>query len=284
MKQLLFFLLLLLGACEPALESSQFGDYDQMARRENENKPVHRVNELPPVAVVQPSNGWWTGSNNLGYEVKFAPDSTNRQTVLKLDEFGVPEIWTVSLAMRDEFSTFNSLRIRAIIEFGAGGTTQTVTMDWAQGAQISLPMNALNVIAQVVGVSTFATEGPGLHLGVQISKGRRGGSIPPRLTVAFDDTVSTGVAPSQVDYVIPAFAQEIIVLPANEAAFAGFANVRVEEWSGLPAGFGSVVAVLRGSDFLNGLALPVIGGSRSFRVINTAAPLVVYSAFANLDG
>src|SRR5690348_14003177 len=113
------FLLFILGACEPALDSQEFGD-DGMARRKLENTPVMAPHQLTPVAPVIPSNGSWTGNNQLGIELPFAPDSNNRQTILKLDEWGPPDVWTISLFTRDDLQVFQALGIKATIEFGAG--------------------------------------------------------------------------------------------------------------------------------------------------------------------
>lgn len=282
MKHFLFFLLLLLGACEPALESDRFGDEDPMART-LENKPVNKhVSELPAVVPVTPSNGSWSGNNQLGTETKFAPDSNNRQTVLKLDEWGPPEIWTVSLYIRDDLQTFNGLDIAAIVEFGAGGSTQTIELDWSNGTQISLPMNAVNVIAVVRSVTAFNSEGPGLHLGVQLSRGRRGGSIPPRFTIA--SAVVMPIAGIQT-FQIPNFAKNVVLIADDLGSTSKLYNVGVDVAAntGLPSG-GTDVAVLDGTQLLSGNKLPVIGGARSVIVTNGSGASFTYSIYAELDG
>src|SRR6266700_163117 len=122
---------------------------DDMSRRNLENAPVvHGPAGVPAVATVIPSNGSWTGNNQLGALVDFAPDSNARQTILKLDEWGPPEEWTISLFLRDQQQEFSALGIQAEINFGVGGGTQTVFVDWANGVEITKTMNAVNVIAQ----------------------------------------------------------------------------------------------------------------------------------------
>ena len=91
-----------------------------MARRTLENSiAAPQRSGVPPVAPVIPSSGWWTGNNQLGNEVAFAPDANNRQTILKLEEWGPPEVWTVSLFLTHEIAAFNAFDVTAELDFGA---------------------------------------------------------------------------------------------------------------------------------------------------------------------
>jgi hypothetical protein len=177
-----------------------------MARRTLENSiAAPQRSGVPPVAPVIPSSGWWTGNNQLGNEVAFAPDTNNRQTILKLEEWGPPEVWTVSLFLTHEIEAFNAFDVTAELDFGAGGATQIVQMDWVNGAQISVPMNAIDVIATFKNVD-ITTIGSGIRLGVQVGRGRRAGCAVPTLTML--DNVflaANNVFPELVE--IPAFAK-----------------------------------------------------------------------------
>lgn len=278
MKHFLSFLLLLLGACEPALESNQFGD-DGMARRTNENKPVREVPELQPVVAVQPSNGWWTGSGNVGTEVAFAPDANNRQTILSLPEFGPPVEWTVSLYLTpgNQAIRFAFFDVVARIEFGAGGSTQIVEIDWLNGAQITVPANAINVIAEFRNVSG---DTQGVRLGVQVARGRRGGNHPPRLTL-FSDTLVHG---TRVVFNVPAFATRIVAVPAGDTTDnTNFytADFLLRTISGNTAGAFDVSSV-NGTQILQaGGGIPVVGAARIVSADNNALvndlPCTIYA-------
>lgn len=137
------------------------------------------------VEVMPPASGYnypWSGSNNLGNVVDFDPHLNNRQTILKMDEWGPPEVWTVSLAIthdewaaavRDETAL---LDITANISFGVGGSTQEVKLSWLNGTMISLPMNAISVTAEYPDLESFlggdtALLPPNIRLSVQIARG-----------------------------------------------------------------------------------------------------------------
>lgn len=137
---------------DPEIDQDEVFD-DQFERR------AHEIQRTPgadnAVATVPNKKGPWTGNNNLGIERPFAPDAENRQTVLKLPEWGFPEMWTLCLGLAFDANAWApsginepAFDITAVIEFGSGGCIQTVECDWVNGATICLPMNAVNVIAQ----------------------------------------------------------------------------------------------------------------------------------------
>ncbi len=236
-----------------------------MAQRTNENAPVKHVPELMPVAVVTPAQGWWSGSNNVGNEVAFAPDAENRQTVIRLPEIGMPEVWTVSLYITNGLKDFASMAVKARIEFGAGGSTQILEMDWVNGAQISLPMNAVNIIAEYSDL-TVTDDGTGVRLGVQLSRGRRGGNQPPVLTMDRELFVGAGTTSDLIE--IPKFATRIkfvAVLPGDVTPYA--ATTTYITVSGNNGGAFNVQAV-DGTHIVQTDGLQVVGASRFVRVIN----------------
>jgi len=101
------------------------------------------------VVPVEPRKGSWSGYNQLGIEVPFAPNANNEQTVLKLDEWGMPLDWTVSFGIATPTGVEGGgFDVTALLRFGSGGATQEVEIDWLAGSAITLPMNAVNVIAR----------------------------------------------------------------------------------------------------------------------------------------
>jgi hypothetical protein len=137
---------------EPDMDQDEVFD-DQFERR------AHEIQRTPgqdrTVSTVPNKKGPWSGNNNLGIERPFDPDANNRQTILKLPEWGFPEMWTLCLGLYFDINTWApsgsnepAFDVTAVIEFGSGGCIQTVECDWVNGATISLPMNAVNVIAQ----------------------------------------------------------------------------------------------------------------------------------------
>lgn len=185
---------------------------DQFERRANE---LARQGKLGKPAQAQtltePRTGPWTGENQLGNIESFSPDALSRQTIGKLDEWGFPREWTISLGMQNTLTSFDGFSVTAVIEFGAGGSTQTVRCDWLNGTQLTVTANAINVIAEYRNVD-INTEGPGLHLSTQFSKYPRPGGIPPRITL-MEGTVVTAGGTSDT-FVIPPFVGEINVVSA----------------------------------------------------------------------
>lgn len=240
---------------------------------------------VPMVAPIIPRTGPWTGDNQLGNIAAYGPDKRGTQTILKLDEWGPPEMWTVSLFLKQTFESFNGFNVRARIGFGAGGATQIYECDWINGCQISFPMNAVNVEALFENVDIIA-EGAGLSLGVQISRGSRGGTSPPRITIVENQNFPNG----QQAFDLPAFAKRVVLVPTgNDAAgFAALYNVltTLSTNSGPPGGTGDTVAENAGDKFQPGgiLAVPVTGQARSITVSNPTADDFNATLYVELDG
>jgi hypothetical protein len=255
-----------------------------MARRTLENSiaPAQRSG-VPPVAPVIPSSGWWTGNNQLGNEVAFAPDANNRQTILKLEEWGPPEVWTVSLFLTHEIAAFNAFDVTAELDFGAGGSTQIVQMDWVNGAQISVPMNAIDVIATFKNVDITAL-GSGIRLGVQVGRGRRAGGAAPTLTML--DNVflaANNVFPELVE--VPAFAKRIHVVPTIISSIASvYSNLFfVATFSGNAPGAHNA-QVISGDLLVTNDGIEVQGASRFIKITNLTSDDVRFSVYAELFG
>lgn len=245
---------------------------------------------VPIVGVLTPRKGGWSGDNQLGHVEPFRQSSNDRQTVLKLDEWGPPEIWTVSLAI-DTRPDDNTLAydVVAEINFGAGGSTQVVKIDWNQGAQISLPMNAVNVIAFYRGISVGVTNTNDLRLSAQISRGSRSEGGAPVFTIAKRQILANGAADV---FELPAFATGVKLVPSfsgspgtiatGDIAEVYHADVIVMTLDNIVAG--GVNAAMRGSDFLTIPTLPVAGGARFVRVNNGSGGSITYDLIAEIAG
>ena len=143
---------------EPGINQDEVFD-DQFERRSHEIQRTPGSDDA--ISIVPSKRGPWTGNNQLGIERGFAPDANNRQSILKLDEWGFPEVWTLCLGLTYDAELYGSgggitgaFGILAQVEFGTGGVIQIVEVDWCQGVSIPLPMNALNVIASYSAVPT----------------------------------------------------------------------------------------------------------------------------------
>jgi hypothetical protein len=216
---------------DPEIDQDQVFD-DQFERR------AHEIQRTPgaqsAMSIVPSRTGPWTGNNNLGIERAFAPDADNHQTILKMPEWGFPEVWTLSLGLTyDEHLSALTIGaafgIVAELQFGSGGCIQFAEVDWLQGTTLSLPMNALNVVASY---DIFLDRDPdepdpgfelpnGIRLRATLVRGAHGRTHATR-------TYRGLTAP------IPPFAKSLKVFPAYESLAASRAadfyssNVRVE--------------------------------------------------------
>lgn len=120
-----------------------FGDPFERRAREIDRTP----NNLRPVQIVPQQSGPWSRSNQFGTEQPFAPDANNRQTILKLPEWGFPQVWSVMLSINPPSNAAANYLILANVEAGVGGTTDTFQLDWSTGTAFSVVANALNISA-----------------------------------------------------------------------------------------------------------------------------------------
>ena len=144
------------------------------------------------VYVQPPGHGPWSGSNNFGAEVVFAPDQENRQRIIKLPEWGEPVVWTVSLGIEYTEEAWpaggpfgqRGFEIIGEVSYGVGGATQAIEVDWMQGTTFSVPMNAISVDA-FYAFPFDLSEGPkaalplDLRLSVLLGRGGASTNIPP---------------------------------------------------------------------------------------------------------
>ena len=239
---------------------------------------AHAARTAKPVQAYTPEKGLWTGSNNFGVEAPFAPDANNRQTILKLDEYGEPTMWTVSLGVDGINAYSGGVSVTALIDFGVGGTTQRIECDWLEGACISFPANAVNV--QAFWEDIQAGETDDARLRVTVSRGGARQTFAQKtITRQFSGAAltqfPTGVIPvaaggQVLGLQIPKFTRNILVLPqqgsaAELAAFytANFRAMTTAQASGL-----AQRNVVRGLELAEGMSLPMTSQARYVRLQN----------------
>lgn len=247
----------------------------------------HRQPIVPRTAEVIPRTGPWTGDNQLGSIVDFQQNALAQQTILKLDEWGPPEVWTISFAANkipdDDLLTTD---IVAQINFGVGGSTQTMLVDWNVGNQVSLVMNAVNVVALYRHLSIGVDDGD-LKLSVQVARGARASSgVAPVFTFIRNQALAASPGPSNaVREDLPAFAKAIRILPGNVSTAAAIAAVYGTDviLSQLDNA-SEVIAACRASDLGATGSMPVVAGARFFRIDNLSATAIRINAIAELAG
>lgn len=237
---------------EPGINQDEFFD-DQFERRAHE---IQRTpNASNAVNVIPAKTGPWTGNNNLGIQRDFAPDINNQQTIIKLPEWGFPEDWTLCLGLDYNTDTYDPVStffgITALMTVGVGGATQEVELDWLNGTTISLPMNALNLVAQYAAGSN---EGgavdlpPDLRLRATLCRGSVRNSRPTRTyaITALDANNDAVVA-------VPPFAKAVNLYTSGEPTpLAFFSNLTdpVNFISGPDPTTAAIVSSLQRSQFL----------------------------------
>jgi len=178
----------------------------------------------PMVQLAYPRKGIWSGANQLGVELPFNPPSSggpegDMVTIFKMDEWGFPEDWTISLGLRIE----NPLPLGTIFDaignlsFGSGGITQSFEVDWVQGTILTLPMNAINVKARFNDLGAFFgfAVPEGVHLSVIAARGATRHCRATR-TIFLNVPAAAGASFSPV-FEIPKFSKSVNILPLTVA-------------------------------------------------------------------
>ena len=242
---------------------------------------------VPMTAPVIPRNGGWSGDNQLGHIKAFQNNSRAQQTILKMDEWGPPVLWTVSfdIAERPDDDLLIA-DIVAQIDLGVGGSTQTLLCDWNVGNQVSVTANAINVIALYRTLSV-GVNSENLKLSVQLARGSRPSSgIAPVFTFMRKVVLAATPGPGNADRAdLPNFTKAIRLIPST-ANFPGAAADVTKVYdnnvilSQLDAA-NNVIAVGRSSDYVTS-SMPVVAGARFLRVDNLSASAIVFNAIAEL--
>jgi hypothetical protein len=212
------------------LEDAPEGQFSERRVYDDDLTPRRRPPAPPAsqhVVIDTPHNGEWSGNNQLGITRRYSPDTIQsisgdppvpnaqfRQSILKLDEWGPPEAWTVSLGINYTDEAFEALgigifEIAAQIDFGVGGATQRVLIDWIQGTGFTAPMNALNVTAYYRTLYYTSPTPPipeDLELSVQLSRGAVS-ILEPTYGIRENDLIGAGT--SGLIHRIPPFCRNL---------------------------------------------------------------------------
>lgn len=189
-------------------------DFDRRAHELN-RKPFSGIKKVSPLELRR---GPWSGNNQLGSELEFAPDVNNVQTILKLDEWGMPQVWTVMLGTSytgDVTDDLFGFGVEALVSVGCGGITQEFICDWVEGTTFQVPMNAINVQARYT-IAQNALIPPDLRLKVNVARGgltTRG----PTSTVRDPDLLNLDLPAGGFKlFQIPKFAHRMQVVSATD--------------------------------------------------------------------
>jgi len=173
--------------------------------RERASELTRRPSNLEPVYILPLKNGMWSGNNQLGTLQRFQTNAQNEQTILKLDEWGFPRVWTVHLEMEYDATVPSTFDVIAKVTAGIGGNTIDFEVDWSKGASFSFAFNALNVVAKF----NDATNPPSdLRLGVNIGHYPKPGARPTR---TFTNLLCS--AGGFIFLTVPRFAKYYRILP-----------------------------------------------------------------------
>jgi len=230
-----------------------------------------------------PRTGPWSKSNQLGVELPFDPNIDHPMTVLKMDEWGMPQAWTVSLGVRFDRDLLagEAFDCVGLISFGSGGIVQSFEVDWVDGTMFTLPMNAINVRAKWNDIAVLAgfavTGGPKVSVIVaQYAAGRPRATLTRFFSAAAAST--SGITP------VPNFAKSFQVLPLQAVdspqiyganfAFEFLANVA-------PA---TTIASINGTFLGPAVKIPIPAFARYWRIRNLGAAVLPLqgAAIANL--
>jgi hypothetical protein len=241
---------------DPSIADSPkvFDDQFEMRSRELDRRP----SGLQPVTIIPNKIGPWSKNPQLGIEQPFGASANNEQTILKLDEWDFPEVWTAMLGIEydpNKLVDTAFFNIVASVRAGAGGVTQEFEVDWAEGMTFSASMNALNVVAKYENILGLPLVVPNdLKLRVSIAKGRIG-NRPTRTFMTDSITALVGIS----NYIqIPKFATRVTPL-SGLGGSAPYAATTGYFWQTQP-NIPSTIGGFSGTDFLpfasSGIPIP----------------------------
>lgn len=221
---------------------------------------MKRPSEAPEPSAsvyVQPApHGPWSGNNNFGFETRFLPGPGSRERIINLPEWGEPAVWTVSLGIDysetawevGESPEVRGFEIVAEVAYGTGGATETVEVDWLQGATFSVPMNALSINAfyGLVSTSPSSVQPDDIVLRVLISRGGVSTGLPPtKHAPLLDGTVFINLLDNTLIKPlarIPKFGRKLFIVPLTpvDASRVSNGNTFVRFFGSFDALFGAV--------------------------------------------
>lgn len=253
---------------QPGFDENTMFD-DQFDRRAEElNRKPYRKAKLTS-SVIQ-RKGPWSGNNQLGFESPFRADSNERQTTLRMDEWGMPQVWSVMLGLTVDESLIGTdgFNVVAVVNAGCGGIQQQFEVDWHNGAVFSCAMNAINIVARYDDpVGTLADS---LRLRCNLAPGKLS-LVAPTRTLG----IAAASGTQGVSIRIPPFAQRVTLMPNQTFAppippslFYDPANlIQFERSQGATDG-----VVVSGDTFLSfSEGIPIPHGAREMSFFNGTA-------------
>lgn len=276
----LLFLLLPSCASHYPIDKEDMSDFEdeRFLYEDDFESRARGSNKAPPGRIVypiEPRKGPWSANSQLGQSQGFDPDSNNRQSIIKLDEWGMPEVWSVMLGISftDDNPDLRRFAVTAELTVGSGGDSQKVLVDWKNGAVVNLPMNALDVIALYE--TSGSNEPPSdLRLSVTMAKGSLSGRSPTLTESNFDE----GVPDPAFTRRIPDWVTHLTILPneLGDSTRLYGATVNVQFFGGPDATVTNQVGQVLATDMRDAssyaLGIPIPNGARFVRVDNLSGP------------
>lgn len=196
---------------QPVVSRPMVDDFTLRANRMQTRSQPPNISPTYPLPMR--SSPIWSGSQELGSEVAFAPDVNGRQGVLKMDEWGEPTVWTLHLGMTytpvnlDVAPPVNSrFSVTGLLELGVGGAIQQCEVDWIHGTTITAALNAVKVTALYNIITSLPSD---LRLRATLGRGASGRTRPPTRTVSFSQDPAPVATP--IFAPIPPFAKRVWV-------------------------------------------------------------------------
>lgn len=255
----------------PPLDSDTIFD-PQFERRANElnRKPFKGA---AVTSIVPQRQGPWSGSNSLGISQPFQPAANNQQTILKLDEWDFPQVWSLMLSIDMPDTDTGQFAVIAKIRNGVGGFTDEFEMDWTLGTSITLCANAINVIAAYEDV--VGTIPDGVRLNVLASKRPLDGTAPTR-------TVRFSIAAGDSAVVrIPKYAKNVRFIEGVSTLFFTATTTMLFTYG--TAGGGTAAAwtgaTLLTQHFNN---VPIVGSAKGLAILNGGGSTINFQAIFEL--
>lgn len=250
---------------------------------------VQRDRGTPMVQLAHPRKGVWSGQNQLGVELPFQLDANFEQTIFKMDEWGFPEVWTLSLSVNvPTLSEGQAFDLVGEVSFGAGGIMQTFDVDWVDGTIFSLPMNSVNIRARWSDVARFFGIDPPENVRVSViaSRGSLRHSRATKTQVFNNPALGAGAYLSnpfnnQFEK-IPQFAKSVVLTPSDLglASVLYNANTFLEFFTNsAPPPAANICTIRIPGNFLGPTAsfkVPIPANSRYWTIRNgSGAPIAV---------
>lgn len=237
---------------------------------------------LPKVQVELPRHGVFSGNNQLGIELPFKPNAVHPQTIFKMDEWGFPQAWTISLGVRLEHELGDREAFDCVgqILIGSGGIQQAFEVDWVDGTMFSVVGNAINVVARLNDLQQVSgIPAPnGVNVSVQVGQYAAGQT---RATVTrFQNLLASTL--SGIGR-IPTFAKSVQVLPIRDTdpAVVYSAGMLLQFFAN-QVGTPNPVATIPGNFLAPGVKVPIPAIARYFAMRNTGLADAQASAIFNL--